>query len=119
MSYNYNYYRQYYLTHKKQLDSYRRQWALNNPEKESEYKAKWLKENLDHIYKWEKKRNPIIRKAYYTLRNAIKSGKVQKEKCKQCGLPAHAHHPDYSRPLSVQWLCPLHHKKLHLSSISD
>lgn len=29
-----------------------------------------------------------------------------------CGKP-HGHHPDYSRPLDVVWLCDKHHKEAH------
>jgi hypothetical protein len=35
--------------------------------------------------------------------------------CKNCGsvIGVHAHHDDYSKPLDVMWLCPLHHKERH------
>lgn len=32
--------------------------------------------------------------------------------CASCGRP-HGHHPDYSRPLDVVWLCDKHHKEVH------
>ena len=43
---------------------------------------------------------------------AIRIGKLVRpsscEKCKRVGL-THAHHSDYSKPLSVMWLCPICH----------
>jgi hypothetical protein len=34
--------------------------------------------------------------------------------CEQCGRKdTYAHHPDYTKPLSVMWLCPIHHKLWH------
>lgn len=53
------------------------------------------------------------------LRKAVKRGDVVKpEHCEQCGVrPAapqlHGHHPDYSRPLDVIWLCPSCHGAAH------
>ncbi len=45
---------------------------------------------------------------------AIQSGRLQRQRCEVCGIAdAHAHHPDYSRPLDVQWLCRKHHKQEH------
>ena len=42
---------------------------------------------------------------------AIKTGKLKRGSCVICGEKnTHAHHPDYSKPLEVLWLCPLHHR---------
>jgi hypothetical protein len=57
-------------------------------------------------------------KARMTLGNAIRDGKVQKHLCEICGAKAEAHHSDYSKPLKVRWLCPLHHAALHNGRLS-
>lgn len=44
----------------------------------------------------------------------VKRGLVKKEPCRVCGsLKSQSHHPDYSKPLEVIWLCRFHHKFLH------
>ncbi len=55
-------------------------------------------------------------KARDILNNAIKNGKIKKGKCAVCHSTKriHGHHRDYSKPLKVEWLCPAHHKKLHI-----
>ncbi len=64
------------------------------------------------------KLNPEKRAAHRVVYTAIKQGKLIKEPCTRCGLdPAQAHHPDYSKPLEVVWLCPSHHKLEHLSRV--
>lgn len=43
---------------------------------------------------------------YYQFRKAIKNGEITKKPCIFCGDPnAHAHHPDYTKPLTVRWVC--------------
>lgn len=45
---------------------------------------------------------------------AIKLGKIARMPCEVCGKPnAFAHHDDYSRQLSVRWLCNNHHTEHH------
>ena len=42
------------------------------------------------------------------LRYAVRTGKIiRPAKCDKCSTPCipHGHHPDYSKPLSVLWLC--------------
>jgi hypothetical protein len=53
--------------------------------------------------------------AQQLLNRYIKSGKIQRSPCEVCGETEriHGHHPDYSKPLEVIWLCPLHHKGIH------
>ena len=46
--------------------------------------------------------------------SAVRYGKLSKESCQLCkALKVEAHHPDYSKPLKVIWLCNLCHKKVH------
>lgn len=60
------------------------------------------------------RQHPNRRAASCILNNAIRHGKVKAFPCFVCGAKAHAHHPDYDRPLDVIWLCPKHHKEAHL-----
>ena len=64
--------------------------------------------------KWTKK-NPDQRAAHTLLNSAIKSGKIKKQPCENCGstVRVHGHHDDYSKPLEVRWLCPRCHKAFH------
>lgn len=49
--------------------------------------------------------------AHSKVQWALKSGKLKKGKCRDCEREdTQAHHPDYSKPLEVIWLCPRHHK---------
>lgn len=59
--------------------------------------------------KWRK------RKAATTaLNNAVRDGRISKLPCFICGcLDVQGHHPDYSRPLDVIWLCVKHHAEIH------
>lgn len=54
---------------------------------------------------------PEQHRAHQALGYAIKTGKVVREPCEVCGAePAEGHHEDYSKPLEVRWLCPVHHR---------
>lgn len=63
---------------------------------------------------WAEK-NPEGRKAQHVANNALRNGRLERKTlCEGCGLPktaalAEKHHPDYSKPLLVVWLCkPCH-----------
>ena len=62
--------------------------------------------------------------AYKITKKALQSGRlVRAEKCEHCGIKPtpiengdtriHGHHPDYSKPLDIVWLCTNCHKQLH------
>lgn len=65
--------------------------------------------------RWAEK-HPERRRANTMLDNAVRDGRVipwpvcAVPEC--CGKPQ-GHHPDYSRPLDVVWLCDKHHKAAH------
>jgi len=56
---------------------------------------------------------PLRRAAHIITGNAIRDGRLKKQPCLICGGNSEAHHPDYSRPLDVVWLCSKHHKETH------
>lgn len=56
------------------------------------------------------------REARYQLNLAVKRGEVMRPtRCTDCGEERrlHAHHPDYGRPLYVEWLCTRCHGRRH------
>ena len=68
------------------------------------------------IFKRWKQQHPERRSAQNKMASAIKSGCISAWPA--CALPdcthkPEAHHPDYSNPLDVVWLCSAHHKQAH------
>ena len=95
-----------------------RKWEQKNREKVNKTKSLWRKNNKE-IYnesrrRWKRK-HPIAHIAHYMVNNEIYNGKLIKLPCEICGTTnnIHAHHPDYSKPLNIIWLCRKHHIELH------
>ncbi len=59
--------------------------------------------------------NPEKRAAHRYVEKAVRVGALTRVPCERCGtnVRVHAHHDDYALPLSVMWLCQLHHKERH------
>jgi hypothetical protein len=68
--------------------------------------------------KWKKSNGEKL-KAESLFYYLVWYGYIDKEGCQICGKNAHAHHPDYTKPYTVNWVCPFHHKSLHLGEIKD
>lgn len=62
-------------------------------------------------------RNGDKRQAYVKLGNALRDGKITRAEACECGATGrmHAHHDDYTKPLSVRWLCVPCHTALHVA----
>ncbi|MGI9143639.1 MAG: hypothetical protein ACR2IJ_10675 [Fluviibacter sp.] len=59
-------------------------------------------------------RNPEKAFARHAISNAIRDGRLHRKPCEVCGnAKSEGHHPDYSKPLSVMWLCRKHHLEQH------
>jgi len=58
--------------------------------------------------KWDRK-NAHKKRAHGEANRAVKAGRIKKktacESCGASGVRLEKHHPDYSKPLEVQWLC--------------
>ena len=49
-----------------------------------------------------------------TANHALRQGLIEKDCCRKCGIEeTEMHHPDYQRPLQVEWYCFKHHRELH------
>lgn len=74
----------------------------------------YLKVNPETRSRWIMK-NPHKVKAHQLSSRAVRSGKlIKKNACEMCGasgVKIEKHHPDYSKPLFVQWLCVKCHGK--------
>lgn len=60
--------------------------------------------------------HPDRKRAASAVSNAIRDGKlIPWPVCAlpECSGKPQGHHPDYSRPLDVVWLCIKHHKEVH------
>lgn len=62
------------------------------------------------------KLNPDKLKATMALKSARRSGSIRPpDKCEKCSRQTtlHGHHPDYSNPDEIIWLCPKCHRREH------
>ena len=102
----------------------RKEWKVKNltrhREIDKEYQRKMrasgLKDKTKEYNEWKYK-NPEKVKAQQTLNQGIRMGRIIKpktcDKCKEIGY-IHGHHPDYSMPLEVEWLCASCHQLTHI-----
>jgi hypothetical protein len=86
----------------KDKSAYMRAWSAANPGAMTAYKKAYWQRNKDRL------------SIKYKVRHAVKTGKLIKMPCFVCGSEqVEAHHPDYSAPLDVVWLCRQHHMEIH------
>ena len=93
------------------------EWAKQNREKKrsanNAYHARRSADRADATRAY-RERHPLKRVAHQAVQTAIRNGSIVRQPCERCGRPdAHAHHDDYTQPLSVNWLCHSHHMERH------
>lgn len=108
---------------------YSRKWSAD-PKNRETLRAAWRRHDkkmreLMPGWKGEIHRRYRIRhadriKANNLVSYAIKLGQIKPKPCEICGKKKpnriEAHHPDYSKPFAVRWLCVPHHKMQHHTS---
>lgn len=97
-------------------------YRRNNPERLAEIeKKKNEKRKDDPEYKRKKieyqriHRKSIVMQSHNAVERYLKKSKPRY--CEVCKTrPArYGHHPNYEKPLEIQWLCPLCHNRFHHS----
>ena len=95
--------------------------TLNEKRRERSQKAdpvtkKIARQRADERTRTFRKLNPEKAKAHWTLTNGLRYGTIVKpEICPRCGTKKQieGHHPDYSEPAVVEFLCKSCHMKQH------
>ena len=120
--------RKYRLAHPDRVRLAKKKWIMANPEKirqhqatyrgnHPETKTLWAENNRTRALEISKNwinNNVEKHTAHKKLNAAVRHGKITQLPCEKCGdLRTHGHHDDYSKPLSVRWICAKHHKELH------
>lgn len=106
-----------YLKNKDSIKKRIKDWREINIDKTRAYSLKYYYKNRAKAYNHVvKARSTIKGKARQLLATAIKFKRVirptQCSKCFKMCKP-HGHHPDYTKPLEVIWLCSICHGKEH------
>lgn len=71
----------------------------------------------ERTQRWKRSVPAEVHAAHDAVETAIANGSLVRQPCERCGaIRVDAHHDDYSKPLSVRWLCRGHHLEHHRSS---
>ena len=83
--------------------------AIDNARKSSERRAYRVAKHREHNLN-----NPAKAIARNAVANALRDCRLFRKPCEKCANPkSEAHHPDYSKPLDVMWLCRRCHRIEH------
>ena len=92
-------------------------WQKNNKDKVKARNSTWQKNHKEQVNRYQREyylAHHEIKMAHRKIKRAKGKGNITEKPCAVCGvLPTHAHHPDYSYPLQIAWLCPQHHVEVH------
>lgn len=113
--------RSHFETHEAYLEWYR-EYREKNRTKVREYSRVYIKtwrikNDYADIKRWRAK-NPEKLKAQRKIQGMIQRGTIVRQPCEICGQNnAQAHHEDYKYPEQIRWLCPIHHRMVHLGTL--
>ena len=86
------------------MKSYMDDWKAKNPQYSTLKTKEWYQNNKERL------------RIKYAVKYALQTGKIKRIPCMICGNEnVEGHHPDYSRPIDVVWLCKKHHEEIHHS----
>ncbi len=92
-----------------------KKYYLDNLEKQRIRKRNYYKTDTGKLNAYKNNKSMFNKhhtkyRARQKLCYAVKTGKLIRKPCEICGeKKTQGHHEDYLKPLSVRWLCDLHH----------
>ena len=106
----------WYEKNKDHVAEYRRKRYADNPEPFKERSIAYRKSKNNEPVKKYKYKYPHKKRAHLYVELAIEYGHLTRpNNCSKCKIECkpQGHHPDYSKPLEVIWLCPKCHSFEH------
>ena len=122
------YYREYKKAHRRETAEAERSRRAADPQRCRESEKRYRERNQEQIRQRAAERllrHPARVRAKSAVDAAKKNGTLTpSSECERCGhdfsaYPRHAHHPDYTKPLDVEWLCALCHNRHHHGKYVD
>lgn len=94
----------------KGLRNYYSEYRRKRYKTDSQFREKIIVSNKTNYRLKQKRANLLVFRA-------LASGKIKRSPCVVCNTNTsiHAHHDDYTKPLDVIWLCPIHHRAWHIN----
>jgi hypothetical protein len=108
--------RRWRATHQPENTTRKRQWELEHrTERLESRRRRRQSDGSKEVARQWRCANRQKWQAHNILNSAIQRGEVKRPtECLVCGNESvHAHHPDYSKPLDVVWLCRVCHAAIH------
>ena len=109
---------------KEHVKAYRKLYRSENSKYINEYNRLMRTNNREYIAGYKRKyraENPEKAEAGYLVYHAVRSGRISRpDRCSNCCEVGHieGHHPDYTKPLDVVWLCKTCHAARHPRDIA-
>jgi hypothetical protein len=112
--------KKYYESHKEAIFSRVKERKLADPEKYKEISQKSYvahRQEKSEYLKAYRATHHKVKAAQAMVHRAVKEGRLNRQPCEFCGsLKTDGHHDDYSKPLSVRWMCRRCHNIYHRKS---
>lgn len=117
-----------YYKHRQMGDGYlgkcktcTKQDVSENREKKIEYYRAYDRERgnrqTPEYFKEYREKSPNQVRAQRKVAYEVRAGNLSAKCCESCGAGnTHAHHPDYLKPLDIQWLCAACHRQWHMEN---
>jgi hypothetical protein len=101
------------------VKKYNKQWWKNNPEKVNEIKKRFDEKHLGYYKQYQKqwRKDNSEKVIAHNLANKVYP-EVQVCSVSGCNNIGERHHPDYEKPLEIEWLCTKHHRAHHSELVS-
>lgn len=94
-----------------------RQWAARPEIKDRAWERRQTDEFKARRKVWKRtfeRNHRAHKRCWNRYEDALERGYLRRGPCEVCGdVETHGHHDDYSKPLSVRWLCVKHHAIHH------
>jgi hypothetical protein len=100
--------------------TYALEWRRQNRERYLKSGRAWKAANQDRQLEYKRRHRALNHQKEYArgkVAAEVKAGRLVPLPCTRCSAtPTEAHHPDYSKPLDVIWLCRPCHLQEHGAS---